>query len=355
MNYQKNRILLIFCVFLEVLFYALGREMDLKAFNSSCFFIFSLFVALIPLIKVSKENVKKKSQPIIIKPLFLILGCIVVSFTSYDLVSFSLDYKNADMLPVIEIMCQRWIQTEEVYAIIEQFWSGIYPRYLPAMWMPYIPSVYLGIDLRWTGVVFFLIVLYALYRIIRNVNSNKIFFFSLLPLLTFVWVILFKYKIFLIVQEPVVMGFYVLLGVAMIKKNPYFTGIAIALATLSRFGLIIWIVMYVFWLLIFISKKSALKVVCSGIITGGALMFLSSAIFNLDLFFALEGLYKNNLALETYSALQRELGMSKFFSFDNYLTLHLVFKFLLFAIPSICFFCFMKLKNRMNSVFFWNL
>ena len=243
MNYQKNRILLIFCVFLEVLFYALGREMDLKAFNSSCFFIFSLFVALIPLIKVSKENVKKKSQPIIIKPLFLILGCIVVSFTSYDLVSFSLDYKNADMLPVIEIMCQRWIQTEEVYAIIEQFWSGIYPRYLPAMWMPYIPSVYLGIDLRWTGVVFFLIVLYALYRIIRNVNSNKIFFFSLLPLLTFVWVILFKYKIFLIVQEPVVMGFYVLLGVAMIKKNPYFTGIAIALATLSRFGLIIWIVM----------------------------------------------------------------------------------------------------------------
>lgn len=49
---------------------------------------------------------------------------------------FPLDYTKADMLPVIEIMCQRWLHHDPVYSIIPEIWNGVKPPYLPPCGCP---------------------------------------------------------------------------------------------------------------------------------------------------------------------------------------------------------------------------
>ncbi|WP_020537895.1 hypothetical protein [Lewinella cohaerens] len=59
-----------------------------------------------------------------------------------------LDYTFADMLPIIQIMGERWLAGEEVYAVIPEIWDGMQPIYLPVMWLSYIPAILAGVDIR---------------------------------------------------------------------------------------------------------------------------------------------------------------------------------------------------------------
>ena len=47
-----------------------------------------------------------------------------------------IDYKIADMLPIMDIMVERFMSGENPYKIIPEIWGGMQPIYLPAMWLP---------------------------------------------------------------------------------------------------------------------------------------------------------------------------------------------------------------------------
>ncbi|HLX92873.1 MAG TPA: hypothetical protein VKR32_14405, partial [Puia sp.] len=65
------------------------------------------------------------------------------------------DYRNADMIPVIRTMNERVLHGNlgQVYSGIPEIWNGSQPIYLPFMWLPFLPAVFMHIDPRWTTVV----------------------------------------------------------------------------------------------------------------------------------------------------------------------------------------------------------
>lgn len=65
-----------------------------------------------------------------------------------------LNYQDADMLPIIKVMGQRFWSghLNQVYQPIPEIWNGIHPIYLPAMWFPFSLSLPFDFDIRWITV-----------------------------------------------------------------------------------------------------------------------------------------------------------------------------------------------------------
>src|SRR5206468_10379966 len=65
-----------------------------------------------------------------------------------------LQIEYADMLPIMKVMCRRFINGEwrQVYQPIPEIWHGIQPIYLPALWMPFTTSLIFHFDMRWITV-----------------------------------------------------------------------------------------------------------------------------------------------------------------------------------------------------------
>jgi hypothetical protein len=82
----------------------------------------------------------------------IVLAGVFIFFVGRNIMaSMPMDYRNADMLPIIQVMNQRFLggHWSQVYDPIPEIWNGIKPIYLPAMWIPFSPAVLLNIDLRW--------------------------------------------------------------------------------------------------------------------------------------------------------------------------------------------------------------
>lgn len=60
-------------------------------------------------------------------------------FTKHWISTSPLSYTDADMIPIMQVMSQRFLQGEwsMVYQPVQEIWNGIQPVYLPAMWMPF--------------------------------------------------------------------------------------------------------------------------------------------------------------------------------------------------------------------------
>ena len=94
-----------------------------------------------------------------------------------------LDYRNADMLPVIKIMNERFLHGEwkHVYDSIPGIWSESKPIYLPCMWLPFSPAVAFNFDVRWITVA----ALFIVFAVLINAGSfKKNLTYSLLLLIT---------------------------------------------------------------------------------------------------------------------------------------------------------------------------
>lgn len=154
-----------------------------------------------------------------------------------------LDYHDADMLPIIKIMSERFIHGNwsHVYDIIPEIWGGMHPIYLPAMWMPFSIPVYFGLDPRWTTVIaLFILAALFIWRIQPLHKKSGMIFFAAFLL---IWWLLNAHNSGLLVytEEGVVILFYCFLTLALFSKNGWLIGIATSLCVLSRYSLVGWI------------------------------------------------------------------------------------------------------------------
>jgi hypothetical protein len=192
------------------------------------------------------------------------------SWCRYWFDEMPIDISNADMLPIIRVMGERFIAGHQshIYDSIPSIWHGTQPIYLPAMWLPYVPAIALGIDMRWiaiAGLLFAFIVFLFLYR--ANTHSYLSFLLGALAFLLFWWIVADNTPgIVSVAEEGTVIGYYVLLVLALLSGRPWLTGIAISLCMLSRYALVGWIPAFLLYLVLEKKWGQLLKITLTGLL-----------------------------------------------------------------------------------------
>jgi hypothetical protein len=183
-----------------------------------------------------------------------LVALVLYSWSQYWFEEMPIDITNADMLPIIKVMGERFLagQHSHVYDTIPWIWKGVQPIYLPAMWLPYVPAIALGIDMRWITIAGLLFAFGAFIFLYRPLNHRYgSFFLGVLAFLLFWWVVADNTPgIVSVAEEGAVIGYYVLLVLALASGRPWLTGIAISLCMLSRYALVGWIPAYLVYLVL---------------------------------------------------------------------------------------------------------
>ena len=176
------------------------------------------------------------------------------SWCHYWFEEIPIDITNADMLPIIKVMGERFVagHPKQVYDTIPEIWHGIQPIYLPAMWLPYVPAIALHIDMRWVtmaGVLFSFSIFQFLYR--PEIHRYLSFFMGVLAFLLFWWIMADNTPgIVSVSEEGVVIAYFVLLVLSLTSGNPWLIGITASLCMLSRYSLVGWIPAYTLYLIL---------------------------------------------------------------------------------------------------------
>jgi hypothetical protein len=203
----------------------------------------------------------------------VILGLVaLIMYTQcrYWFEEITLDIYNADMLPIIKVMDQRFIAGHwtRIYDTIPEIWKGIQPIYLPAMWQPFVPAVALGIDMRWTTVAGLLAVFGIFLFLYRpGKGGYPSFFTGVMAFLLFWWLFADNSPgLITVSEEGVVIAYYVLLVLAIVSGKNVLTGIAASLCMLSRYALVGWIPAFLLYLLLKKKYKQALIFSLTGLV-----------------------------------------------------------------------------------------
>jgi len=340
---------------------ALPKELAIET-NSILYFISGLLIAILPLIKIQPTPFKGENQRILKEFSLLFYGTILIFLIPPALEKatalfnrFEVDYKVADMLPVLKIMVERWLNGERIYELVH-FWEGTEPIYLPAMWLPYVPCTYLGIDIRWTSMLALLIGITFIVFIGKNGHFNLKSLLILLPLYLLLDGILHTKSVLIYLsEEPLVILYYLFLAFALARNNSYLIAIALSLCLMSRFALAFWFLMYIIYLFFFENKKLALQI---GGMIGGICLFLlvsTGALWQLDVILSLPTIYMEHLMenkWKFHGFANTNLGLVKFFSFEQIPLVNRLFFIFNLIIPAICLLLFWKFKNKMNQAFF---
>jgi hypothetical protein len=181
-----------------------------------------------------------------------------------------LDYRTADMLPVIKIMNERFLHGEwkHVYDSIPGIWSESKPIYLPCMWLPFSPAVALNHDVRWITVAALFIVFFILITKSSFKKNWKCFLLLLTTALIILWWLISaddQHGFISLTEEGVIVLFYVLLALALISENILLISIATCLCMLSRYSGIGFVPAFFIYLLLSKKKKQAVSFALMGL------------------------------------------------------------------------------------------
>jgi len=363
-------ILLVFLIVIEGLSNTLFiNEFD-KQNTSIAYFICGLLIAVLPLIKVRQSEgilIPRSAQQILLG-----LGLLGLTYHFYleSLPLFNevpIDYRLADMLPILKIMCQRFMAGEQVYAIIPEIWGGMQPIYLPALWIPLLPATYFEWELRWTSLFLFVAglgLILATFKGKSNEMANK----SLVPKVSIntliVLVPLFilghdmmKYesRFFTMTEESIVVFYYLLLAYAVAKEKTALTAIALSLCMLSRYSLAIWAIMYVVYIFFFKDRSKAIRIAIIGTVFSLTVMYISQGFSGLHVFLGLQENYINAIINEKEKfqpMIVISMGLAKFYDYENLAALHRLFMITAFAIPIGSLLLYAKFREKINADFF---
>lgn len=361
-NYYLALFALLLLTVLEMLCQVYWLRTYDKGIVSVAYMLLGLAIGCIPLWKVDRPAVSdKKTSGRIWGILALVFGYFVIQTiaTSKKIMAGTpVDYHISDVLPIMQIMSQRFVNGQEVYAIIPEIWGGMQPIYLPAMWMPYIPSVVWQFDPRWIT-VFFLLAGSGLLLLWRPKGQSLSTWsvLVLLPMLVMFANFLHWDPILIsMTDEGVVIGFYVFLFWAMWYGNPWLIGIALTLSVLSRVSLLSWIPFFGLFVWIFESRKKAIQIAGSALVSGLFLMLVTMALFYLDVFRALPGRYLEAVMGEDYwklkPTIEESLGMAKFLEQKDLPLLQNLTYLTTLGAPLLCLLAFRRFRDRMDAAFF---
>jgi len=209
-----------------------------------------------PEMQLPRFNKPTLAQPATVYRLVTIalIGLALYTWCVYWFEEMPLDIHNADMLPIIKVMGERFIagQHSHIYDTIPWIWTGVQPIYLPTMWQPYVPAIALGIDMRWVTALCLLFVFGAFVALYRpQTHRHLSFFTAALAFLLFWWVVADNTPgIVSVAEEGAVIAYYVLLVLALGSGKPWLIGLAASLCMLSRYALVGWIPAYILYLVL---------------------------------------------------------------------------------------------------------
>ncbi|HLF65632.1 MAG TPA: hypothetical protein VI603_17850 [Saprospiraceae bacterium] len=280
-----------------------------------------------------------RNQPVLhaskIYTYFTWAGLLVIFYLLFQdfpslLAANPLDYKKADMLPIMEVMSGRFMNGQHVYDKIPEIWQGMQPIYLPAMWMPFIISTLLDLDPRWITLSFILMGVLVTMNVWDTKPRPLISMIVLLPVFWIITAFITRDTNFLVhTQEGVVIGYYLIFAYALTRDNPYFVGFAAALCLMSRFSLIFWLLAFGCFLLFSKDYKYLIKAASTCIGTVCILLVATGAIYHLDVFLGLQQTYLNairpNNEWKYAGLIDNELGIARFWGYENLKQLHRVF------------------------------
>jgi len=312
----------------------------------------SLCLLQVPPIQLQKDSIFNRQL------LFKLLVILLLLPVSYQLARHIMDdnpllYQNADMLPIIKSMNQRFLngQWKQVYQPIPEIWNGIQPIYLPAMWMPFGLSLIFDFDIRWITVCgIWLAIILCVLPAWRKITASIFLIAAFLILL--VWLHTNGDNgVIELTEEGVVFFYYSLLATAMIFNNPWLLGISVAACLLSRYSFIGWIPFAILYLVLRKEYKLLLRVSITAVIVAFVLVIpfgFGPLLYHLHL----HDNYISHAARvwhdepDTYF---ETLGMAKFFGASHIKLLHSILVSGSFLIPlSFLLFLRKKLSTQPN-------
>lgn len=310
----------------------------------------SFCVLYLPLIKFTKAVIVNKQS-------LLKLLCLAALLpVSYSLAQNILDgtplqIEYADMLPIIGVMCQRFLakRLSEIYDPIPEIWNGIQPIYLPALWLPFCTSFLFHFDMRWVTVcgIWLSVILCILPAWKR---SWMILFHVAAIFILLLWLHLDQtHNVIRLSEEGVIYFYYSLLVVAIISRNSWFIGGAAALCLSSRYAIIGWLPFAAIYLLYKKEYKFLLKIVTAESLVA-ALLILPFGVKFLNFQLGLPHQYiahAERVWKETPEHFYQSLGMAKFFGPSHIGLLHTILVWGSFLVP-LFFFLFLR-KRKFSS------
>jgi hypothetical protein len=304
------------------------------------------------------DNIQQRSKIISSKPLnryrwlFLAIGLLVMcKFVMQWIEDDPLNYHDADMLPIIKIMCERFLSGawSHVYDPIPEIWNGTRPIYLPAMWLPFNFPVWLHIDVRWLTVTLLLIVLgIFLWKI--NPVRKKAWLVFLCAFLLFLWLFTDE-KPGLVpnTEEGVIIFYYVLLTVALMDRRIWLIGICASLCVLSRYALIGWLPAMLIYFVYNKEWKNLWRFVIAGISCFVVLLLLPFGWGIFSSLITLPGSYidfTRRVWNDAPHVFTESLGWAKFFGPQRIATLHYLLLSLSFLVPVLCMIAGLRLYKK---------
>ena len=302
-----------------------------------------------------------KNEPFDQKPMFsrpkniaLFLAVLVtllfVHYTGQNIQNVPIDYRQADMIPVLQIMSERFVENKAVYDIIPEIWNGIQPIYLPALWLPFCLAHLFEIDPRWITssmiILSFFLILWS-----SSKGSWPLVIGTALSILLITSLTVLDASMITMTQEGIVIFYYVLLAFALLHRKFFLIGIAIGLCLLSRYALIGWAFAFLLFQLLFNQKDQFIKVIGGTTLLVIPMFWLTSAYKEFRVFLDLPAHYLNAVLenRDKYSpTIHDNLGLAKFVPYEELSTLNLVNTVISFALPIVLFSSYRFLRKQIN-------
>lgn len=335
---------------------------DLASYNSIVYFVCGVSIAVIilflPQAKKTSIHFSLSSQNYLKFFLVITIGFLLGCLGYFIIHETPIDYKNADMLPVIKTMNERFLngQLKQVYNNIPEIWNGSEPIYLPAMWLPFLPAVAANIDVRWITITGLFLATVMSFLFLSFKKKSTIIILVIVSMLLW-WLLseddthgFIRYS-----EEGVVVMYYVLLMFALISENIIFISIAVCLCLLSRYALIGWVPAFFIYLLANKKIKPAVIFACTGIFF---LFFFFIIPFGWHPFLRLMHLPGNYIDFskrvwdDSPEVFTDYIGFAKFFMPDRVHLLHGLLIALSFIVPTaFVLSCnFYKKKYALNNI-----
>lgn len=264
-----------------------------------------------------------------------------------------LDFHVADMLPIIRVMCERFLAGAwaHVYDPIPEIWHGTVPIYLPAMWLPFTLPVSLGIDPRWLTVAIFALLLGIFLRI-TDPRKRKVWVLYACCFILLWW--LFENDtagLVAFTEEGVVILYYVLLALALTTERVWLIALCAALCALSRYALAGWLpsmIIYFIWLK---QWKQLLWFSATGIASFMVLLILPFGFHTIGAILSLPDAYIGFTARvwkDSPHVFSESLGFARFFGPERIVQQHYLLETLSLAIPPLVMVLFLLMRKKWN-------
>lgn len=192
-------------------------------------------------------------------------------FDQVKIIHNQVDKVGSDVIPQIMYFVKRFTSGEFPYKPIPipEMGYELIPTYLPFQWMPYIPAEIFGFDYRYIALTILSVATFLFLKQLSKISIDKWmrWVLMLIPIVFLINYFPSFYSSSKITVEYNVAAYYLLLCLAIYKRNIWGIGLALLACILSRYSLVLWLPLLGILGWFHLGKTAFFKII--GIIIGG--------------------------------------------------------------------------------------